>query len=383
MRPDWRAACSATCLVLAVVLVPLSVTGWWLRSTLTETDDFVATVAPLAEEPAVRSAVADLLTERIMEGLDGVDPLPRAAEALEARGVPPELARVLSLLAEPLRERLDERVSRAAHSLVASEAFADSWASANEVAHTELVAVLEDDSDLVELGADQTVSVPVSTLLETLRARLVEGGVPGADRIEVADASFAIGSVEQLEKAQTGYDVLRRWGLLLPWACAGLLLAGVALARDRRRAVIRFAGGSLAVLLLLVLGLSVGREQVLGGLPPGASAAGEAVLEVVAARLRTVARLGIVVMALVVGTALVTGSGTRARRLRSAVADTWRRCWAAVTGHSLSGWIGVGVAASALLAVLVLPDPGPLLLAVLVVVGGVGATVARAAPWSR
>ena len=384
MRPDWRAACSATCLVLAVLLVPLSVAGWWLRTTLTETDDYVATVAPLADQPEVQDAVADLLTRRVSERLDEADLLPRAADALEGRGIPPELARALTLLAEPLRERVDERVSRAAHSLVETDAFAESWSSSNEVAHEELVAVLQGDSDLVELGPDQTVSVPLSTLLETLRQQLVEAGIPGAERIEVEDAAFAIGSVEQLEKAQAGYDLLRRWGVLLPMLCVALALAGVLLARDRRRAVARFAGGSLAALLVLAVGLSAARERVLAGLPADTSPeAAAAVLEVVAGRLRILLRLGVVVMGLVALVALLTGPGARARRLRGSAAASWQRGWTAVTDHPGSGWAGAVVAGLAVLLVLLLPDPGPAVLVLLVAVAALGAAVARAAPWSR
>ncbi|GAA1479133.1 hypothetical protein GCM10009623_35790 [Nocardioides aestuarii] len=384
MRPDWRAACSATCLVLAALLVPLSVTGWWLRTTLTETDDYVATVAPLADRPEVQAAVADLLTERVVTRLDDADLLPRAADELEGRGVPPELAQALTLLAEPLRDRVEERVSRAAHTLVGTEAFSDSWAASNEVAHEELVAVLEGDSDLVELGPDQTVSVPLSTLLETLRQQLVDAGVPGAERIEVADAAFPIGSVEQLDRAETGYALLRRWGLLLPLLCVALAVAGVLLARDRRRAVVRWAGGAVAGLLLLAVGLSAAREQVLAGLPAGTPPdAAAAVLEVVASRLRTLLRLGVLVMALVAVVALVTGPGARARRLRGSATDTWRRAWESLTSHPESGWVGAAVAGLAVLLVLLLPDPGPAALVVLVGVAVLGAVVARAAPWSR
>lgn len=384
MRPDWRAACSATCLLLAVLLVPLSVTGWWLRTTLTSTDDYVATVAPLAEQPEVQDAVADLLTEKAMTRLDDADVLPRAADALEDRGAPPGLAQALTLLAEPLRERVEERVSRASGSLVRSQAFAESWTASNEVAHEQLVAVLEGDSELVELGPDQTVSVPLSTLLGTLRQQLVDAGIPGAERIEVADAAFSVGSVEQLEQAQTGYELLRRWGLLLPLLCVALAAAGVLLARDRRRAVARFGGGSVAALLVLAVGLSYGREQVLAALPPDTPpAAAGAVLEVVAARLRTLLRLGVVVMALVAAVSLLTGPGDRASRVRSSAADATRRAWTSVTAHRESGWVGAAVAGLAVMLVLLLPDPGPVALALLVTLAVLGAAVARAAPWHR
>src|SRR5262245_12027902 len=57
-RPSrWRAGAAAVLIVLGVILVPLTAVSWWVRGTLTDTDKYVAAVAPLASDPAVQSTV--------------------------------------------------------------------------------------------------------------------------------------------------------------------------------------------------------------------------------------------------------------------------------------------------------------------------------------
>ena len=61
----------AVCLiVLGCVMAPLAVVGGWAKSTLTDTDAFVATYAPLAHDPEVQAFVIDQATAEINEKLN-------------------------------------------------------------------------------------------------------------------------------------------------------------------------------------------------------------------------------------------------------------------------------------------------------------------------
>src|SRR5512143_1873650 len=66
----WWAVGSAILLILACVLAPLSVTSVWASNQLSDTDQYVATVAPLADDPAVQSAIADKVTATVLTNLD-------------------------------------------------------------------------------------------------------------------------------------------------------------------------------------------------------------------------------------------------------------------------------------------------------------------------
>src|SRR5262245_56839386 len=59
--PRWRRILVGFLVVLGCLLVPLSVLGVWIHNTLLNTDQWVSTVGPLVDEPAVQTAVANRL----------------------------------------------------------------------------------------------------------------------------------------------------------------------------------------------------------------------------------------------------------------------------------------------------------------------------------
>lgn len=56
--------------VLVCILAPVSVLAVWLHSTVLDTDQYVATVAPLAHKPAVQEAIATRVTNALVASTD-------------------------------------------------------------------------------------------------------------------------------------------------------------------------------------------------------------------------------------------------------------------------------------------------------------------------
>lgn len=55
--PAARTLLTVTCLALVALLTPVALVASWMQGTLTETDRYVATVAPLATDTEVQAAV--------------------------------------------------------------------------------------------------------------------------------------------------------------------------------------------------------------------------------------------------------------------------------------------------------------------------------------
>lgn len=68
-RHRLRSLLAAVLITLAAVLTPLSAIATWTNSQISDTDRYVATVAPLAKDPAVQSAVTNRVTDLIMQQL--------------------------------------------------------------------------------------------------------------------------------------------------------------------------------------------------------------------------------------------------------------------------------------------------------------------------
>ena len=58
--PRWRRVLVALLVVLGCVLAPLSVLSVWMKSTVLDTNAYVSTVAPLAQNSDVQNAIATL-----------------------------------------------------------------------------------------------------------------------------------------------------------------------------------------------------------------------------------------------------------------------------------------------------------------------------------
>src|SRR4051794_29251133 len=67
----WGRTVAAVILIaLGCTLVPLSVTSVWARSMVTDTERYVDTVAPLAENPVIQRTITTDITRRVFTYID-------------------------------------------------------------------------------------------------------------------------------------------------------------------------------------------------------------------------------------------------------------------------------------------------------------------------
>src|SRR3954451_15307203 len=84
----WRSVVVVVAVALLAVVAPLSVVATWAHDQVSDTDRYVATVAPLADDPAVQKAVSERITDEIVARIDVRAITTEAADALAERGVP-------------------------------------------------------------------------------------------------------------------------------------------------------------------------------------------------------------------------------------------------------------------------------------------------------
>jgi hypothetical protein len=88
-RRRWRTIVASLLIVVACVLAPLSVVAVWTRNQVTDTNRYVATVSPLASDPAIQAAIADQITAQVFRYIDVQGLTTEAVDALVARGLRP------------------------------------------------------------------------------------------------------------------------------------------------------------------------------------------------------------------------------------------------------------------------------------------------------
>lgn len=299
----WRPVTVVIMLVLVALLAPLTVVATWMHREVSDTDRYVETVAPLAENPDVQAAVAHRVSEKLLSQLD-VEAISReAAQALNA-GDRPRSAAAIQVLVETLAEAIQGLVERETAKLVATPQFADAWAEANRMAHGSMVAVLTGDGDDTVAIQGDAVQVDLSAVVESVRQLLVDKGIDAAARIPTTDAQFTIFESAEVGRAQRAFDWLDQLAWVLPVAVLACLLVAVAVAGRRRRTLVAGAIVVAGSMVALGLALNWGRGVYLDGLPTEVSQpAAAAVFDALAAPMRTLLRWVLAVFAVL---ALVT-----------------------------------------------------------------------------
>jgi hypothetical protein len=320
-RHRWRSVVATLLIVIGCILAPLSVVAVWAKNQVTNTDRYVATVTPLASDPAIQNAVADKITAEIFARLDVQQITNQAVDALAERGLPPLVATQLHALSGPLSSGVQSFVRTEVGKVVASDAFADAWVTANRAAHQALVAALTGQTGEGVTIANNTVSINLGPFIEVVKQRLVERGFDLANRIPDINPSFTIVQSDAIGQAQAAMSLLVTVGNWLPVVVLILFVLGVYVAKGHRRALLGVGLGLAGSMVALALGLALFRAFYLNTLPAGIlnrDAAGsfyDTLVRFLRLGLRTVLVFGLIVA---LG-AFLTGRSVTAVRIRTAL----------------------------------------------------------------
>ena len=260
-RKVGRSTAAVVLILIGALLAPLAVVGSWARGLVVDTDRYVDTVAPIAEDPLVQSAVANRITLAVVDALNVEELTTQATDAVAGLDLPPLVGQAVTSLQAPLQEAITGFIRKNVTKIVSSDAFENVWEEANRAAHEQIVATLRGDPDaLAQISDSGTLTLDVTPIIEQVKTSLEEAGFTLVSRIPTINVTFPIASSADLVRLQSAYRLIDIVGGLLPYLSLALLAAGVLAAQHRSRALV-VAGLSLAGAMLL-LGLALTARQI-------------------------------------------------------------------------------------------------------------------------
>ncbi|MEN8649630.1 hypothetical protein ABCR94_02995 [Streptomyces sp. 21So2-11] len=286
-----RTFLSAALIALVAVLVPLSALAVWADREIGNTDRFVSTMAPLAGNTDVQSAVADRVADEIMKQLD-LGPLQGGAAQL-----------------------LTDAVS----SYTGTAGFQQVWNTVIRSTHQALVDALNDSGG--DSGGN-TVTIDLAPVTAQVKQQLTDEGFPFAEQIPVNHTEITVLESDRLGTWRDVFHALGIAGIWLPIATLLLTATAFLLAVRRLRALMA-VGLALAVgAILLGITVAMARGIALDDLPrdvdrPSAGA----VYDALTASLRTTAWV-LLAVGLVLAAAAWLTDRLRNRRAGSRPAPT-------------------------------------------------------------
>jgi hypothetical protein len=282
-------------LVLACLLAVVSVLVVFTRNEVLNTDSYVSTVAPLADDPAIQVAVANRIANTL---LDQVDVQAQVAKALPKKA---------GFLASPIASGVDATVHQLTLRFTQSSAFSQLWTQANRRAHQQVVALLTGTGTGAVQAKQGTVTLNLGTVANRVKTVLVAHGLTIFNKLPtLTGPTLVLFKSTQLAKAQAGVRTLNRLAVVLPILTVLAFAGSVLLARNRRRGFVRVAAGLGVSMAVLLVAFDLGRNQYLHYLPRSVSpAAAAAAYAIMVANLLSVVR-GILIAAVIA--ALVTAA---------------------------------------------------------------------------
>ncbi|ACQ78940.1 hypothetical protein Bcav_0679 [Beutenbergia cavernae DSM 12333] len=267
-RGRGRAALATVLIVLGCLLAPLAVVTGWAKATLTDTDAFVATYAPLAEDPEVQAFVTDQVMDAITSQVDVEQITSDAIDAVIDLGTGPRATTALEALKGPAASGLTGLIENGVSRFVTSDAFATAWTEALRISHTQATGTLQNDPDAALVITDEgTLGIQLGPIVERVKTALVDRGITFAANIPEVNRTIVVAESDALPTAQLAYSTVVTVGTWLPWVALALLAGGVLVARRKSTALVRAAIGLALAAGVLALAFAVGRTAVVAALP--------------------------------------------------------------------------------------------------------------------
>ncbi|MFI0962521.1 hypothetical protein ACH4S8_14130 [Streptomyces sp. NPDC021080] len=309
-----RSTFAVVLVLLAALLTPLSAVAAWSSDLIGNTDRYVQTMQPLASDPDIQNAVANRVTDAVMQHVDVETLLQSVAPADR-----PRLTQALGPISGAITSGVKDFVHTVALKFVSSDAFATLWTELNRRAHAAVDKALTGKGGGAVKLTNDAVVIDLAPVIDQVKQALVNQGLGVAAKIPQVHTNFTVMTSDSIGKAKRLYRLLELVGFWLPVLALLLAAGGVLLAVRRRRALITAAllvAGGAAV---LGIALWIFREIYLDGLPANVSQpAAASIYDTLVRYLRTSVRLVITLGIIVALAAWLTGSGRAARRVNAA-----------------------------------------------------------------
>ena len=271
----WRGPVAIVLIVLGCVLAPISVVAVWGANQVSNTDRYLANVAPLISEPAVRNALTDRISTAVSKQINVQHLTDQVATQLSHRGLT-RLGSLLSTFSGSIASGVAGLIHSTVAKIIASDQVRRLWVQGNRLIHQQLVLALSGKKSAITVSNGQVV-VGLGPIVDQVKHNLAARGLTIVNKLPPINPTFPVFSAKYLVKAQTLYRALTALKWILPFLALACLAAGIYVARRHRRALVGAGLGVAASMIVLGVVLAIVRSLYLSKLPGTVNAAAAAV----------------------------------------------------------------------------------------------------------
>jgi hypothetical protein len=338
--PRSRRITAWVLVVLASLLIPISVISVWAIRTVTNTDQYVSTLAPLARNPVIVDHLAQKATDELFSTHIVQD---KVTAALGPKAKP---------IITPIVAEVHAYVYGLALKVFESPKFGRLWDTLNRHTHDAVIDVLTGKqsplTQKLEKGGGIAVNVTpaINNLIDQANAKGITLFNPLKPVLSKGNGlGVSVVSKSQVSKFTGLFNAIVTLKWAVPVVALVLAILGIVIAVEHRKTLLRMAIGIALVTMLLLAGLSLGRITFINqaGHTFNRQVAGT-VWDTMLRYLMTDLRWMLLVVVLVAFGAWLAGPARYAVWIRSKVAGGSR--WVTTQAHELTAGTGRAAAGS-------------------------------------
>src|SRR6266487_3775538 len=359
-RARLRRVFAVVFIVIAVLAFSTATPGVWARRTVYNTDRYLAVVGPLASDAAVQEALARQLTQAVFTAVD-VQTKVQAAIT--------ERAAKLEFIAGSITTSLQGFVQDQVQKVIASDQFQQFWIQANTALRQQVVAVLDGNSQVLQVQGNQVVFnylpllndalTQLSGTLSALLNRQITLPTITPDTVPsqaVASLETALGvslpdtfgSVtlfqgDELTSVQNAVSIFNKTLILAIVVFILSVALALILSTNRRRTLLQLLTALIVVVVLERRFAIAQASNVVSMVKPENQAAAQAIIGAFLSSLLLATKRILWVLFVVLIVAVVTAPYPWAVRARAWVGDVGRAGLGAVRGAEIgpaAAWVG-------------------------------------------
>ncbi|CAB4905106.1 MAG: hypothetical protein F2806_06120 [Actinobacteria bacterium] len=254
MSRRWgvRSVASLLIFLLAALLTPSAIVGHWGHRTVTDAEQYIATVGPLASDPIIQQAVGAEVTKVLVEKID------TTALVDSFLGNFVKNPTINERLSGPIAAGVNGLIGQAVDRVLASPAFETVWITANTAAQKSLMYLLEGNPQgIIQRNGDQIV-LDTTSLLKEVQTQIVASGLSIAANVTIPETGnqvvlFETPLIGQIQTIYSFTSPILKW---FPLIVAALFALSIALARRRPRVVLTLGIVLTITAIIMLLSLS-------------------------------------------------------------------------------------------------------------------------------
>jgi len=224
---------------LAVVLILVSILVVWLNRTLTDTNTFSSTVAPLVTKPAIQNFVAQKVSDQLSQNVSPQNLVTTLLPSVQTAG---KTDQQLTALVQPV-------IKSSVVSIVRSPAFKQQWEDTVSSAHAQFISQIKGNSTELTLDLSPAINDVVNDLKQTNLAQVSNhiSVTPGTGKLDIKGNA--------IEKARHFYNLFQKATLAIVAITILLIAASIAFSVHHLKTIRRilFVTGIFALLLAALL----------------------------------------------------------------------------------------------------------------------------------